>query len=70
MPNANALTVVPVVIDLVDEWLGFDPRHISSETLSIKIGSVPPGSSIQIVLLRERQRRRELCAKIAQRAQP
>ena len=69
MQNANALTVVPV-IDLVDEWLGFDPRHVSSETLSVKIGACAPGSSVQMVLLRERQRRRELHAKIAARGQP
>ena len=69
MQTANALTVLPVV-ELTDEWLGFDPRHVSSETLSVKIGTCEPGSSVQVALLRERQRRRELCTKIAQRAQP
>ena len=55
---STALVPVPV-IELHEEWLGWDPRHVSSETLSLKLRMCAPGTAEHRALLHEQRRRRE-----------
>ncbi len=59
MPDtANALVLVPV-IELNDEWIGYDPRHLSHDGLRLKLASCAPGTGEHAALLAERRRRYE-----------
>lgn len=59
-PSAEAETVIA----LTDEPMGYNPRHLSADMLSLKLRMSAPGTTEQLALLDERQRRRERCARL------
>lgn len=76
--SQSALVLVPVIeltelaVDEVQQLFptpiadraDFDPRRVSDLRLDRLIGRVAPGTAIQVVLLRERERRRQRAARM------
>lgn len=64
-PLTDTALVLVTVIPLEDEWLGYDPRHLSEDALNRAIhASERDAPSTHRQLLEERRRRRERWRKV------
>jgi len=57
----------PVILltdEVPEEPMGYDPRHLSADMLSLKLRMSAPGTTEQRALLDERRRRRVRCERV------